>query len=128
MKKLFLILVCVLSLYSCRSVETITVTEYKDRYITQTKLDSVYLHVRDSIFLREKNDTIRIEIWKTIYKDRLIQKTDTCYIEVEKINTHTIEKQPSKMGIFFKYSGILFWVVVLAAIVYLLLKTRNKLF
>lgn len=62
---------------SCRTqyipVESIvTRTEYKDR----VQRDSV--HVHDSIYIREKDDTVFIDRWHTEYKDRLLR--DTAYI------------------------------------------------
>ena len=65
---------------SCSSVKEIPVkeTEYKyiDRYIDKIKVDSIYQ--RDSIYIREKGDTIYE------YKDKIIIKyqymSDTIYI------------------------------------------------
>lgn len=42
-------------------------TEYKDRL----QLDSVRLY--DSIYVRESNDTIRIERYKYLYRDKVIR-------------------------------------------------------
>ncbi|MCD7977729.1 MAG: hypothetical protein LUG51_11440 [Tannerellaceae bacterium] len=42
-------------------------TEYRDIYTRDSIL------VRDSIFMREKGDTVWIEKYKTLYKDRLIR-------------------------------------------------------
>ena len=69
-----------LCLSACRSVKEIPVekTEYKyiDRYIDKIKIDSIYQ--RDSIYIREKGDTIYE------YKDKIIIKyqymSDTIYI------------------------------------------------
>lgn len=70
----------VVLLSGCRSVKEIPVekTEYKyiDRYIDKIKVDSIYQ--RDSIYIREKGDTIYE------YKDKIIIKyqylSDTIYI------------------------------------------------
>lgn len=87
-------------LTSCRSVKEIPVkeTEYKyiDRYIDKIKVDSIYQ--RDSIFIREKGDTIYE------YKDKIIIKyqylSDTIYIcKVDSISVPQIievEKQLSR--------------------------------
>lgn len=66
-------------LVSCRTIQYVPVetvkteTEYVDRW----KLDSV--HVRDSVFVLVKGDTVYIDKYKTIYKDRIFR--DTTYIE-----------------------------------------------
>ena len=77
MRRLFIYIVCillVLSFLGCRSriqyvpVESVR-TEYKDRL----QRDSIYF--RDSIFMREKGDTVLIDRWRYLYKDKLIRDT-----------------------------------------------------
>lgn len=92
--------VLALLLTSCRSVKEIPVkeTEYKyiDRYIDKIKVDSIYQ--RDSIYIREKGDTIYE------YKDKIIIKyqylSDTIYIcKVDSISVPQVievEKRLSK--------------------------------
>ena len=92
--------VVVVLLSSCRSVKEIPVekTEYKyiDRYIDKIKIDSIYQ--RDSIYIRDKGDTIYE------YKDKIIIKyqylSDTIYIcNVDSISVPQIievEKQLSR--------------------------------
>lgn len=112
----------------CRSVKEIPVekTEYKyiDRYIDKIKIDSIYQ--RDSVYIRDKGDTIYE------YKDKIIIKyqylSDTIYIckvdsisvpqiiEVEK-QLSTWEETKMKVGglaipfIFFLLLVALAWIV-----------------
>ena len=52
----------------------------RDSLIVRTKLDSVYLYEKDSIFVKQKGDTVWLERWSIRYKDKLIEKKDTAYI------------------------------------------------
>ena len=52
----------------------------RDSLIVRTKLDSVYLYEKDSIFVKQKGDTVFFERFSIRYKDKLIEKKDTAYI------------------------------------------------
>lgn len=77
--KILSLLILSLIAFSCRSIQYVPVetvkteTEYVDRW----RRDSV--HVRDSVFVLVKGDTVYIDKYKTIYKDRIFR--DTTYIE-----------------------------------------------
>ena len=71
-------IMCSIWLCSCRTkyvpVESVkTEVEYRDRW----RRDSI--HVRDSIIVQDKGDTIFVDRWHTEYKDR--KQTDTLFIE-----------------------------------------------
>lgn len=74
-----LVAVAVLALLmcSCKSIEYVPVIEkevYHDSiYFTKVQRDSVWLH--DSISVKEKGDTIRIEKWHTKYIEREVHDT-----------------------------------------------------
>src|SRR5574344_689669 len=53
----------------------------KDSLIVRTTLDSVYLYEKDSIFIKQKGDTVFVECWLIRYKDKIIEKKDTAYIK-----------------------------------------------
>lgn len=55
-----------------------TEIEYRDRL--QTRTDSI--HITDSIYIKEKGDTILIERWRTQYRDRLVTDTATVFVSV----------------------------------------------
>lgn len=63
---------------SCKSVEYVPVIEHHTDTLIQTKIvkDSVYL--KDSIHVREKNDTVKIEHWHTEFLKKEVH--DTVYI------------------------------------------------
>ena len=52
----------------------------RDSLIVHTTLDSVYLYEKDSIFIKQKGDTVWLERWSIRYKDKLVEKKDTTYI------------------------------------------------
>lgn len=60
---------------SCRSVRYVPVetVKYDSIYITQHQKDSIYLH--DSIYQKEKGDTLIIEKWHTKYIEKQVRDT-----------------------------------------------------
>ena len=74
-------------LLACSTVRETNDTVYvsQDNFIGHTRVDSVLL--RDSIFIREKSDTVFYTKYRTIYKERLrvdtIVRCDTIYRERE---------------------------------------------
>lgn len=87
MRKSVYILFAIIALLfavSCTStryvpVESVrTEIEYRDRL--QTRTDSI--HITDSIYIKEKGDTILIERWRTQYRDRLVTDTATVFVSV----------------------------------------------
>ena len=74
---LFGLLLCAL-LGSCKSVEYVPVIEHHTDTLIQTKImkDSVYL--KDSTHVSEKNDTVKIEHWRTEFFKKEVH--DTVYI------------------------------------------------
>ena len=82
MKKAILILsVFVALLFTSGCSPRILVREVvRDSLIVRTKLDSVYLYEKDSIFIQQKGDTVFLERWSIRYKDKIVEKKDTAYI------------------------------------------------
>lgn len=80
-------------------------------YLTQYQKDSIYLH--DSVFVKEKGDTIWLEKWHTKYIEKL--RTDTMYVEHNDTirEAYPVEKQLS----FSQKSFITLGKVSLGAII-----------
>lgn len=78
--RIILLILIALAAAACTSTRYVPVesvrTEYKDRL--QTRVDSVF--VADSVFIREKGDTIYIEHTRYAYRDRYTR--DTTYVSV----------------------------------------------
>ena len=69
------LLAAVLILGSCTTTRYVTVPEYHTDTLIQNTVqkDSVFLH--DSIYQKEKGDTVLIEKWHTKYRERLVHDT-----------------------------------------------------
>lgn len=75
---MFILLVAgfvLIAMGSCRSVKYVPVETIKhdSLYITQHQKDSIYIH--DSIYQKEKGDTILIEKWHTRYIEKQVRDT-----------------------------------------------------
>ena len=117
-------------LFGSCSTKVIAVPDVHTEYVYKTdsfvKRDSVY--ISDSVFIREKGDTVWVERYKTIYKDRFrdivsvdtVLKCDTIpqIVEVEKSLTWWQEKK-----IEF---GEIAMVVMALLLVFALLKLKFK--
>ena len=110
----------------CKPVERITVrTEFVDRL----RYDSIYLSKSDSIYVYKNGDTVRIEKFKTVYKDRLkiikdtVVRTDT-FVTVTKPVTKVVEK---KVRGLFWWIGLINIIAVGGWLVYKLLTKTTAL-
>lgn len=103
-------------LTSCRTktvyvpVETVR-TEYKDQIFR----DSLRLY--DSIYVREANDTIRIEKYKYIYRDKLIRDsvfdTDSVAVPFPVVETIQVNKVHNWQIILMCLGGVLIGYVAI---------------
>lgn len=67
---------------SCRSIRYVPVETIRtdSLYLTIHERDSI--HIQDSVYIREKGDSVIVDKWHIVYRDRTI--CDTAYIEKEK--------------------------------------------
>ena len=67
---------------SCRSIKYVPVETIRtdSLYLTVHERDSVHIH--DSVYVKEQGDTVFVNKWHTVYRDRTTR--DTTYIEREK--------------------------------------------
>lgn len=99
-------------------------TEYRDKW----QRDSI--HIKDSIFLYMKGNTMFRDRWHTEYKDRLIR--DTAFIhKVDSIPYPVeIEKKLSKwQSLKMELGGWAFGIIIVIALVivgWLVFRKRNK--
>ena len=131
MKQLIIIAIFLISgiwFTSCRSVQYVPVetiktnTEYRDRL----QRDSI--HIKDSVLMFVKGDTIFRDRWHTEYRDKLIRDTinitDTIKTEVP----YPVEKKLSKWQSFKMdvggYSMIILLVLFIAGIYKLIKKLK----
>lgn len=93
---MFLLMFLGMTLGSCVHYKYVPVETIKTEYITRDSLriDSTYVH--DSIFIREKQDTVFKDVYKYIYKYQYITTTDTV-IKTDSIQVpYPVEKQLTK--------------------------------
>lgn len=95
------IVVIIMMMCSCKSVEYVPVVEkevhHDSIYFTKVQRDSVWLH--DSISVKEKGDTIRIEKWHTKYIEREVH--DTTYVaktDSVPVPYEVIKEVPAKLS------------------------------
>lgn len=76
---MLLIFICgiiLIAFGSCRSIKYVpieTTIKHDSVYITQHQKDSIYIH--DSIYQKEKGDTLIIEKWHTKYIEKQVRDT-----------------------------------------------------
>jgi hypothetical protein len=98
-----LVAVAVLALMmcSCKSIEYVPIVEHETHhdsiYFTQIQRDSIWQH--DSILIKQKGDTVRIEKWHTKYIEKQVH--DTTYVaKVDSIPVpyEVIKEVPAKLS------------------------------
>ncbi len=105
-----------LPLFACSTVEKTSDVGFvsQQNFVGRTRVDSVLL--RDSIFIREKSDTVFYTKYRTLYKERLrvdtIVRCDTLYRDREVV-VETVRNAG--------HGGAMLWKVAVAALVLLLL-------
>lgn len=129
MRRLLTIVCAVMMLSSCgalrKQVETVYVRD--TTYISKVQVDSVFK--RDSIFVKEKNDTVYV--YKEKVRDRYRLLRDTIYqhsvdsVYIDKVREVKVEKQLNAWQ-KFKLRG--FWVLAAMVGGYVVLKYRKHLF
>ena len=72
--------VLALLMCSCKTIEYVPIVEHETHhdsiYFTQIQRDSIWQH--DSILIKQKGDTVRIEKWHTKYIEKQVH--DTTYV------------------------------------------------
>ena len=71
--------VVTLMLSGCKSIGCIPETIVRDSIRVEQRLDSIYLYEMDSIYIKEKADTIFVNKYVTRYKDVLKIERDTIW-------------------------------------------------
>lgn len=72
-------LVLMLTMCSCGSVKYVPVETVRMDSIKVTLVQKDSVHVRDSVYIVQRADTVFREHWNTVYKE--IVRSDTAYIE-----------------------------------------------
>jgi hypothetical protein len=123
-------IILVTTLCSCRSGKYVPIETVRTDsiYINQVQRDSIYQH--DSIYIREKGDTVWMEKYKYIYRDKIVR--DTMYFnQTDTIREpYPVEKELSRwQQIKLELGGWAFGIIIAAALIiigWLLYKSRKK--
>lgn len=100
-RAIFSIIAALLFLNGCKVIEYVDRPVIVERVTVQR--DTVTNIQRDSVVFYQNGDTVRIEKWKTIFKDRLSFRVDS----VPVIKTVIKEVQKEVVKVKYKHDG--FW-------------------
>jgi hypothetical protein len=90
-------------------------TIVRDSIVTEYKLDSIYLYEKDSIFIKEKADTVFVNKYVTRYKDVLKIERDTVWQENKVVEVKEVRYVPTHIKVF-AWIGAFFAVALLVRI------------
>ena len=107
-----LLLAALLMFSGCKTTRCIPSTEYitRDSIVVQYHTDSVRVIDRDSVFVREKGDTVFVSVTKWRVRDHIVNRTDTVYLD----RGHTVvqtEVQEFVPG-YYKSTSAGFWILL----------------
>ncbi len=123
-------IILVTTLCSCRSGKYVPIENVRTDsiYINQVQRDSIYQH--DSIYIREKGDTVWMEKYKYIYRGKIVR--DTMYFNrTDTIREpYPVEKElTSWQQIKLELGGWCFGIIITAALIivwWLAYKSQKK--
>ena len=107
------LLLAALRLFSgCKTTKCIPSTEYitRDSIVVQYHTDSVRVIDRDSVFVREKGDTVFVSVTKWRVCDHIVNRTDTVYQDLGHTVVQT-EVQEVVPG-YYKSTSAGFWALL----------------
>ena len=109
--------VVALMLSGCKAQDCIPETIVRDSIRTEYKHDSTYIYQHDSIFIKEKADTVFVNKYVTRYKDVLKIERDTIWKEnkVVEVKEVLVEKPIAGITKWFAWIGA-------AALLYMLVR------
>lgn len=111
---------------SCRTVKYIPVETIKvdTSYINKLQRDSIYM--LDSVYVKEKGDTVLIEKYKYLYRDKLVR--DTLYMaKTDSIQVpYPVEKELTRWQRFrMDFGGWAMCIVVISILILIVYKIKK---
>lgn len=99
MKQTLLLFAVALLLMGCKSVQYVPVKEvvHDSIYLAKVQKDSVWLH--DSVYVKDRGDTVWLERWHTKYVERL--RIDTIFethVDSIPVPYEVVREVPAKMS------------------------------
>lgn len=111
--RFFAVILISVFLAACAQTKTVTVTEYRDRVVTDTveklRVDSVYV----SRWIKQNGDTIILH--DTIFKYRVLHDTETVKEYVHDSIPYKVEvtKEVRKRNGYDRFTSCGFWILAL---------------
>ena len=123
-----LLLAALLLFSGCKTTRCIPSTEYitRDSIVVQYHTDSVRVIDRDSVFVREKGDTVFVSVTKWRVRDHIVNRTDTVYQD----RGHTVvqtEVQEVVPG-YYKSTSAGFWVLLAILLAFIAWRVLRKFY
>lgn len=123
-------LLLIFALWSCRSVKYVPIDTIKTDsiYINQVQRDSIYR--LDSIYIRDKGDTVWVEKYKYLFVDKL--RHDTLYLNrTDSIRVpYPVEKELTRwQQMKLELGGWAFGIIIAFALIivgWMIYKSRKK--
>ena len=120
---------------SCQTIKYVPVEIIRTEYVskTDTFIQKDSIHVKDSVFIYSRNDTMFVNKWHIAYKDKIVKKIicDAIVKEDSIQVPYPVEKKLSKWeGIKMDFGGMAIGasiVSVLMIIIGVVMKVRKKL-
>lgn len=105
-------------IFSCRTVKYVPIETVKvdTTYINKLQRDSIYM--LDSVYVKEKGDTVMIEKYKYLYRDKLVR--DTLYMaKTDSIQVpYSVEKELTRWQQFrMDFGGWAMCIVVISILI-----------
>jgi len=112
-----LLLAAFLLFSGCKTTKCIPTTEYvtRDSIVVKHHTDSVRVIDKDSVFVKEKGDTVFVSVTKWRVRDHIVNHTDTVYKDREHTVVQT-EVQEVVPG-YYKSTSAGFWVLLAILVV-----------
>ena len=130
MKKSLILAVVALSLClcSCKSVQYVPVESVKTEYRDKIVRDSIYRY--DSVFVKEKGDTLIMERFRYLYRDKFIRDSvfinDTIRVPYPVEVVKQVKKPLTGWQNFQVWCGRIAMVAVLFLLIFFVLRLKTK--
>jgi hypothetical protein len=128
MKKTVIFCALVFLCCACGTIKYVPIESVRTEYRNTATTDSIYL--RDSIFVKEKGDTLIVEKYRYLYRDKILRdsifKTDTIRVPYPVEVIKEVKKPLTGWQNFQVWCGRISLMVGLFGIVYFVRKLKKK--
>ena len=114
----------VLLMSGCKPCECLTSVEYRDSIVVRHQRDTIQYYNHDSIYVHEKGDTVWRERWSIRYRDRIVERVDTCY----KTNTQEVVRVEKYVPQYYKGVSWAFWILFAGIVLYVVARILVRVY